>query len=104
MSLLNLLDRNALKIQITFDEFNTEIKKYEASARKYNISICLSNPQDLIRFLERKFSEFRTQSNRCFTEVTFKRNSQEFSIQQAERYMIEKLDMIKANHRNIKYR
>jgi len=102
MSLLNLLDRNALKIQITFDEFENEIKKYEATARKYNISICLSNPQDLIRFLERKYSEFKTQSERCFTEVTFKRNSQEFSIQQAERYMIEKLNMIKSNHKNIK--
>jgi len=102
MSLLNFFDRNALKIQITFDEFEREIKRYEETARTCNISICLSNPHDLIRFLEMKYSEFRKQSVKCFSEVTFKHSSQEFSMQQAERYMIEKLNMIISNHKNIK--
>lgn len=101
MSLLNFFDRNALKIQITFSEFDGEIKRYEETAKTCNISICLSNPQDLIRFLEMKYSEFRNLSGKCFTEVTFKHNFQEFSLQQADRYMVEKLSMVKANHKII---
>jgi hypothetical protein len=99
MSLLNFLDRNALKIQITFDEFEREIQVYEETAKTCKISICLSNPHNLVGFLEIKLTEFRNLMGKCFTEVTFKHASQEFSILQAERFMIQKLEMIKANHR-----
>ncbi len=100
MGLLNLLDRNALKIQIIFSEFEGEICRYEETARKCNISICLSNPQDLIRHLERKLSEFRTLREKCFTEVTFKRNTEVLSVYESERYMLAKINMIKSNHKS----
>lgn len=99
MDLLNLLDLNALKILITFSEFEGEICRYEETARKCNITICLSNPQDLIRHLERKLAEFRTLREKCFTKVTFKHNEEVLSVYESERYMLAKLDMIKSNHK-----
>lgn len=99
MSLLNFFDRSALKIQITFGEFEREVRGYEETAKSCNISICLSNPYNLIGFLEIKQTEFRKLMGKCFTEVTFDQGSQALSMQQAERYMIEKIAMIKANHK-----
>jgi hypothetical protein len=99
MSLLNFFDRNALKIQITFGEFERQIQVYEETAKTCNISISLSNPYNLIGFLEIKLTEFRKLMEKCFTEVTFKHASRELSMQQAERFMIEKIEMIKANHK-----
>jgi hypothetical protein len=99
MSLLNFFDRSALKIQITFGEFAQEIKGYEEAAKTCNISVCLSNPHNLVNFLNMKQYEFRKLKEKCFTEVIFKYGTQEMSLQQAEEFMIEKLRMIKANHK-----
>lgn len=99
MSFLNFFDRNALKIQITFGEFEHEINCYEETARTCNIAISLSNPHDLIRHLERKLSEFWHQREKCFTEVTFTTKSQVLSMYEAEKYMIDKINMIKSNHK-----
>lgn len=100
MGFLNFFDRNALKIQIIFSEFEGEINRYEETARTCNICICLSNPQDLIRHLERKLSEFRSLSEKCFTDVTFKHNTGVFSVQEAERFMLGKINKIKSNHKS----
>lgn len=100
MSLLNFFDRSALKIQIPFSEFEREIQQYEEMAKTCNISICLSNSQDLIRHLDRKYAEFRELKGKCFSEVTFKQKSQVLSINEAEKYMLDKISMIKANHKS----
>jgi hypothetical protein len=102
MSLLNFFDRSALKIQITFAEFEREIHRYELTAQSCNISISLSNPHDLIRFLELKLSEFRNLRSKCFTEVIFKSETQSLSIEQAERYMMEMINRNKANHKIVR--
>ena len=102
MSSLNFFDRNALKIQITFSEFDGEIQRYEEMAKTCNISICLSNPQDLIRHLDRKYAEFRELKGKCFSEVTFKQKAQVLSMYEAEKYMLDKISMIKANHKSFK--
>ncbi|MDP1621228.1 MAG: hypothetical protein Q8M08_02705 [Bacteroidales bacterium] len=99
MSFLNFFDRNALKIQITFGEFEREITCYEETARTCNITISLSNPQDLIRHLERKYSDFRELKEKCFTEVTFSQKSRVLSMNEAENYMFDKIKMIKTNHK-----
>ena len=98
MGFLNFFDRNALKIQITFGEFEREIACYEETARTCNITICLSNPHDLIRHLERKIAEFRDLRGKCFTEVTFSQKTHVLSMNEAEKYMVEKINMIKSNH------
>ena len=99
MSFLNFFDRNALKIQITFGEFEREIKCYEETAKTCNIKISLSNPLDLIRHLERKYSEFRELREKCFTEVTFTQKSRVLSMSEAGKYMLDKINMIKVNHK-----